>query len=108
MVQRPVVKLWLNMGEGAWSSLDASWTSAHETYADRVRTGYRLFDDVSVGLEARVNGNALEKDARGGLFVRYAWHGGEISLAGGLAGRLYEDAQDMCDPYVTFCWLMQY
>ena len=61
-----------------------------------------------MGLEARVNGNALEKDARGGLFVRYAWHGGEISLAGGLAGRFYEDAQDMCDPNVTFCWLMQY
>jgi len=36
---KAVVELWLNMGEGAWSSLDASWTSAHETYADRVRTG---------------------------------------------------------------------
>ena len=105
---KAVVELWLNMGEGAWSSLDASWTSAHETYAGRVGTGYRLFDDVSVGLEARVNGNALDKDARGGLFVRYAWHGGEISLAGGLAGRFFEDAQDMRDPYVTFCWLMQY
>ena len=47
---KAVVELWLNMGEGAWSSLDASWTSAHETYAGRVRTGYRLFDDVSVGI----------------------------------------------------------
>jgi len=103
-----VVELWLNMGESAWSSLDASWTSAHETYAGRMRTGYRLFDDVSIGLEARVNGNALDKDARGGAFLRYAWHGGEVSLAGGLAGRFFDDARDMHDPYATFCWLMQY
>ena len=103
-----VVELWLNMGDRAWSSLDASWTSAHETYAGPLRTGYRLFDDVSFGLEVRVNGNALDKDARGGAFVRYAWHGGEVSLAGGLAGRFFDDANDMHDPYAMLCWLMQY
>jgi hypothetical protein len=65
-----VIELWLNMGDSAWSSIDASWTSAHETYAGRLRTGYRLFDDVSFGLEARINGNALDKDARGGAFIR--------------------------------------
>jgi hypothetical protein len=96
------------MGESMWSSLDAGWTSAHETYAGRLRTGYRLFDDVSLGIEARVNGNALDKDARGGVFIRYAWHGGEISLAGGLAGRFFEDANDMHDPYATLCWLQQF
>jgi hypothetical protein len=103
-----VVELWLNMGDSAWSSLDAAWTSAHETYAGRLRSGYRLFDDVSVGLEARVDGNELDKEARGGMFVRYAWHGGEISLAGGVAGRFFEDANNMHDPYATLCWLMQY
>jgi len=66
---KAVVEFWLNMGESAWSSLDAGWTSAHETYAGRVRTGYRLFDDFSLGLEARVNGNELDKEARGGVFV---------------------------------------
>ncbi len=105
---KAVLELWLNMGDAAWSSLDASWTTAHETYAGRIRTGYRLFDDVSFGVEARVNGNALDKDARGGLFVRYAWTGGEISLAGGLAGRFFDDAHDMHDPYGTLCWLMQF
>jgi hypothetical protein len=105
---KAVVELWLNMGESAWSSLDASWTSAHETYAGRFRTGYRLFDDVSLGLEARVNGNELDKDARGGVFARYAWHGGEVSLAGGVAGRFLEDGHDMHDPYATLCWLMQF
>ena len=43
--------------------------------AGRLRTGYRVFDDVSLGIEARVNGNALDKDARGGVFIRYAWQG---------------------------------
>jgi hypothetical protein len=105
---KAVTELWLNMGPSAWGSLDASWTSAHETYAGRVRTGYRLFDDVSVGLEARVDGNALDKDARGGLFLRSAWRGGEISVSGGVAGRFFEDARDMTDPYATLNWLTQY
>jgi hypothetical protein len=42
------------------------------------------------------------------LFVRYAWEGGEISLAGGVSGRFFEDAQDMTDPYATMTWLVQY
>ena len=96
------------MGSSAWSSLDASWTSAHDTFAGRVRSGYMVFQDVSLGVEARINGNALDKDARGGLFVRYAWTGGEVSLAGGLAGRFFDDARDMRDPYATVNWLLQY
>jgi hypothetical protein len=105
---KAVAELWLNMGSAAWSSLDVNWTSAHQTYAGRARAGYRLFDDVSVGAEARVNGNALDKDARGGLFVRYAWTGGEVSLAGGVSARVLEDARDMTDPYATLTWLAQY
>ncbi len=103
-----VTELWLNMGSAAWSSLDLSWTSAHQTYAGRVRSGYRLLDNVSFGAEGAVNGNALDKDARGGLFLRYEWTGGEVSLAGGVAGRFFEDASDMTDPYATMNWLMQY
>ena len=79
-----------------------------QVFPGRLRTGYRLFDDVSFGLEARINGNARDKDARGGAFIRYAWHGGEVSLAGGLAGRFFDDAPEMHDPYATLCWLMQY
>jgi hypothetical protein len=103
-----VVELWLNIGDSAWASLDAGWTSAHQTYAGRMRSGYRVYRDISLGVEARINGNALDKDARGGLFVRYAWTGGEVSLAGGLAGRFFEDANDMRDPYATANWLVQF
>ncbi len=105
---KAVAELWLNMGQAAWSSLDVNWTSAHETYAGRVRSGYRVLDSVSIGAEALVNGNELDKDARGGLFVRYEWTGGEISLAGGISGRVIEDARNMTDPYATMTWLMQY
>jgi Cellulose biosynthesis protein BcsS len=105
---KAVVELWLNMGSSAWSSLDVDWTSAHQTYAGRLRSGYRVFSDVSLGVEARVNGNALDKDTRGGLFLRYAWDGGEISLAGGVSGRFFEHAGDMTDPYATANWLLQY
>jgi hypothetical protein len=105
---KAVIELWLNMGEKAWTSLDANWTSAHATYAGRMRAGYRVHADVSLGAEGLINGNAQDKDARGGLFVRYAWEGGEISLAGGVSGRFFEDAQDMTDPYATMTWLVQY
>jgi Cellulose biosynthesis protein BcsS len=105
---KAVGELWLNMGQSAWSSLDLSWTSAHQTYAGRVRTGYHVLQGVSLGVEARVDGNELDKDTRGGLFVRYDWTGGEVSLAGGVAGRFLENATDVTDPYATFNWLMQY
>ena len=105
---KAVAEFWLNMGENAWSSLDVNWTSAYETYAGRVRSGYRVFETLSLGLEARVNGNELDKDARGGLFVRYEWTGGEISLAGGIAGHFFDDANSETEPYAAITWLMQY
>jgi len=91
-----VAEFWLNVGESAWSSLDATWTSARETYAGRLRSGYRLFNNVSVGVEARVDGNELDKEARGDMFVRYAWHGGEVSVAGGIGGRFFSRTQTTC------------
>ena len=103
-----VVELWLNMGSDAWQSFDLNWTSAHHTYAGRVRNGYRVLDELSVGVEARIDGNALDKDARGGAFVRYEWQGGEVTIAGGVAGQFFRDAKSMTSPYATATWLIQY
>lgn len=36
------------------------------------------------------------------------WQGGEISIAGGVAGQFFEDAKSMTTPYATATWLMQY
>jgi hypothetical protein len=103
-----VTEFWLNMGSSAWSQLDLAWTSAHQTAAGRVRAGYRIWRDLSIGPEGGINSNDLGKDARGGLFARYAWPGGEISLAGGFAGRFIEDAESLRDPYVNANWLTQF
>ena len=101
-------EFWLNMGASAWSSVDLSWTSAHQTSAARMRTGYRVYGDISLGLEAGLNANDLGEDARVGLFGRYAWNGGEFSLAGGFAGRFLEEAQSLQDPYATVNVLTQF
>lgn len=101
-------EFWLNMGDSAWSSLDLSWTSAYSTMAARLRSGYRVYGDVSLGLEGGVNANDLGEDARVGLFGRYSWSSGEVSLSGGLSGRFLDDAQALHDPYVTANWLTQF
>jgi hypothetical protein len=103
-----VAEFWLNMGPSYWSSLDLNWTSAHDTYSGRVRTGYRVLEHVTLGAEARIDGNALDQDTRGGLFARYDWASGEVSLAGGVSGRMLENASDMTGPYATLTWLTQY
>jgi cellulose biosynthesis protein BcsS len=101
-------ELWLNMGNDAWSSLDLSWTSAHQTSAAHMRAGYRVYQDISLGIEGGINANTLGEDARAGLFARYAWQGGEVSLAGGFSGRFLDDAEALQDPYATFNWLTQF
>ena len=50
----------------------------------------------------------LGEDARAGLFARYAWDGGEVSLASGFSGRFLDDAQSLQDPYATVNWLTQF
>jgi hypothetical protein len=101
-------ELWLNVGTSGWSSLDLSWTSAHNTAAARLRGGYRIYGDVSLGLEGGFNSTNFGDDTRGGAFVRYGWTGGEISLSGGFSGRFLEEASTLRDPYATANWLTQF
>jgi len=101
-------EFWLNVGARAWSSLDLCWTSAYGTSAARTRVGYRVYRDMSLGVEAGINANDLGEDGRGGLFARYAWEGGEISLSAGFSGRFLDDAQSLRDPYATANWLTQF
>lgn len=120
-----VLELWLNLGSDAWTSLDTSWTSAHQTYAGRWRLGYRVLPTVSVGLEAGVNGNLLEEspvlddgslreklrpETRLGLFARYEWNGGEVSLSGGLASNSldFDASPNLDNAYGTINWLTRF
>lgn len=101
-------ELWLNLGDSGWSSLDVSWTSAHNTAAARLRSGYRVYGDISLGFEGGINANDLGEDARAGLFARYAWTGGEVSVSGGFSGRFLDEAKSLQDPYATANWLTQF
>ncbi|MBL8566443.1 MAG: cellulose biosynthesis protein BcsS [Hyphomicrobiaceae bacterium] len=117
------LELWLNLGSSAWVSLDASWTAAHETYGSRLRLGHRVTPALSAGLEAALNGHAVDTDStnllpherpkpagRAGLFARYEWSGGEVSLSAGLAGNTFEVADDLAldNGYATVNWLTHY
>jgi hypothetical protein len=130
-----VLEFWLNMGPNAWSSLDLSWSTAHETRTARFRTGYRVWPSISVGLEAGVNidaqGECRMRDkssgdcvidyggsyvaanlldyARGGAFVRHEWSSGEVSVSAGVLGGSFrgEDTSSL-DPYATVTWLTQF
>lgn len=102
-----VIELWLNLGTTAWTSLDASFTTAHDTLAARWRLGWRALPTLSIGPELRFDENAGGSASRAGAFIRYEWLGGELSLAGGVAGGMFDDADDM-SPYGTLNVLFQY
>jgi hypothetical protein len=78
-------EVWLNIGSDAYASFDASYTTAFDTYGSHLRLGYRLLPTVSAGIESAINGNFHDDNYRGGMFVRYEWSGGEITVSGGIA-----------------------
>lgn len=119
-----VTELWLDIGSAAWASLDMSWTSAHQTYSSRARLGYRLLPQLSAGLEAGVNGNALDGEplpdgkprqelkpaGRIGLFARYEWAATEVSLSAGVTRNAWDVDGDLelREGYATLNLLMRY
>ena len=130
-----VIELWLNIGASAWGSLDLSWSSAHNTRAARARVGYRVWQNVSLGLEGGLNVDSqgecrigmTEKSAcktayqetvdpaglldygRAGAFARYEWDEGEVSLSAGVLGDSFASDGDVeIAPYTTLNWLTRF
>ncbi len=119
-----VLELWLNLGSQAWTSIDLSYTTAHDTSSARWRAGWRALPTLSIGPEARFDRNAdlggcgpangaVKRDAlgtgRAGLFARYDWFGGEVSVAAGVTQRIANSCEDDdLEPYATFNLLYQY
>lgn len=103
-------ELWLDTGDGYWASLNASYTTAHDTYAARARVGLRLTPEISIGPELEITDTAVETTdlssgyGRGGAFATYSWGSGEISASGGLAGDIDGDIS----PYVTVNFYSQF
>jgi hypothetical protein len=79
------LETWWNATESLWISNDLSYGWLHDTYFARVRAGWRLNPQISVGLEGGAAGSLDTDIARAGGFLRYEWASGEVSISGGFA-----------------------
>jgi hypothetical protein len=106
------LELWLNVSDTSWTSLDLSYSTARDETASRWRTGWRATPKVSIGPELRYDRNIETGDeawnGRAGLFARYEWTGGEVSVAGGAAWRVDDWAPKDPSAYGTVDVLFQY
>lgn len=98
------LETWLEMSPHLWASLDVSATLANEMYASRLRLGYRVTPELSLGLEGAATGNFEYDGQRGGLFARYAWSSGEVAISAGTVNELTE----VTGAYGTLNVLYQY
>lgn len=84
------IEAWINFGEQSWMAIDLNATTVHGGYDGRIRLGYRATRQLSFGPEAGAYGNQEFSGGRGGLFIRYEWADGELTLAGGVSGDIAE------------------
>jgi hypothetical protein len=82
---KAAIEAWWNITDRAWTSADLSWASLHSVYGARIRLGWRLWPELSAGIEGGSAGTPDRDIARLGGFVRYEWPSGELSISGGLA-----------------------
>ncbi len=101
---KAALEAWFEISDRIWASADLSWTAAHQTYATRLRAGWRIIPNLSIGPEGGVLGNATYDGVRAGAFARYSQDWGEISLSAGITG----DIEKPNAPYVTLNWLIRY
>lgn len=108
-----VLEAWWNMSDRAWSSLDTSLSTTDLIVASRIRLGWRLWPELSAGLEAGSGGTlaptfALDS-SRLGAFLRYEWTTGEASISGGVAlDDTQRDRDDEPGPFVTVSVLTRF
>ncbi|MBS0252649.1 MAG: cellulose biosynthesis protein BcsS [Proteobacteria bacterium] len=106
------LEFWLNLTDTSWTSLDVSYSTARNETASRWRTGWRVTPALSIGPELRYDKNIETGDGawngRAGLFARYEWTGGEISLAGGGAWWITDWAPQDPSAYGTLNVLFHY
>lgn len=108
---KAALELWWDATPSAWTSLDISYATTFDERSARWRAGWRITPSVSIGPELRYDSN-LGGDgdwmSKAGLFARYAWTGGEVSLAGGVATTHSDRDGDSSSPYGTVNVLFQF
>jgi len=104
-----VAEIWWNVTDRAWTSVDLSWGAPHGIYNGRMRLGWRLWPELSSGLEAGSAGSEESDIARLGGFLRYEWASGELSLSAGLAmDGPVSHWEGPVGPFGTFSVLMRF
>lgn len=92
-------ELWFDWSEATFASVDVAYADTRSAFDARLRVGQRVESNVTAGIEAIFNRLDVTDEApsapsteaialgtaRGGVFVRYDWFGGEASLSGGIA-----------------------
>jgi hypothetical protein len=94
---KAALEAWLAISERHWLAADLAWDSAFETVRLGTRTGYRVFDNVDLGIEARFEGNQAFDAGRVGVLA--TWKFGDVALSGtvGVSG----DRDMRTSPYGT-------
>jgi hypothetical protein len=101
---KALVEAWWNLNGKTWASLDLALALPHLhgseqadpdriDYTGRIRLGWRLWPDFSVGLEGGAGGPLAptlqttlhDGMAHAGGFLRYEWGSGEVSVSGGVS-----------------------
>lgn len=80
------LETWTRLSHWGFLQADASWSQPTDSYATRLRLGYRLSPAWSIGPEISAFGNLLPDQGRVGGFVRFEWGRGEVSLSAGMGG----------------------
>jgi hypothetical protein len=108
------LETWWNLGDRAWTAVDLSWGSLHQSYAGRARLGWRLLPELSAGIEAGAVGDVDCGIVRAAAFVRYELAGGEMSVSGGVAndrlldGKVSPSAAGASTPFAMLSWLTRF
>lgn len=116
------LELWLDIGTSAFAQLDVGWSSHRQTSQALARLGWRVTPELSGGVEAGVLSTELpvyaykstrtveHQETKAGLFARYEFERGEVSVSGGIVSEdpekpiLTPDAK----PYATATWLWRF
>jgi cellulose biosynthesis protein BcsS len=106
-----VLEAWWNITDQAWASADLSFGSTHMDYGGRIRAGWRLWPELSVGVEGGSGGTVepdLRDTARIGGFLRYEWATGEVSVSGGWSAEGTWLERDGPAPFATVSLLTRF
>jgi hypothetical protein len=106
---KAAVETWWTISDMAWAQLDVSYATLHESYAGRLRFGWRVVPVLSTGVEVAADGNVDGSSGRVGGFLRYEWAHGEVSASAGLMTD-WADVEriDARGGYATISWLNRF